>query len=214
MPSPYSPANSRQASASSPSSARSNEEISSEIAAVDAELAKLRIRFEQHFIGLERRSPIADLEALGRRVRMLKQSFLNNTALKFRVETLHQKFKTYEQLWLKTLKEIEEGTYRKDLLRTRLRNLRKGAATAPGQERGSGEQAAGRRDTAAFLSDAQIDRIYDAYILAKRRCNESTAGITREALAKSLAARCAAHDVKVVIKGGKAMLKLVNRGST
>ncbi|MBQ4334461.1 MAG: hypothetical protein IJC63_03740, partial [Myxococcaceae bacterium] len=82
---------------------KSNEEISREIAAIDAELAKLRIRFDQHFLGIERKSPIADLEALGRRVRALKSAFLNNTALKFRVETLHQKFKTYEQLWLKTL---------------------------------------------------------------------------------------------------------------
>lgn len=197
------------------SAARGNAEIAQEIAAVDTELAKLRVRFEQHFIGIDRKSPIADLEALGRRVRALKQAFLNNTALKFRVETLHQKFKTYEQLWLKTLKEIEEGTYRKDLTRIRLRNLRKGAAAAARpQDAAEQKQPAVNDSRPAGLSDAQIDRIYDAYILAKRRCNESTAGITRDALAKSLAARCAAHDVKVVIKDGKAMLKLVNRAGT
>lgn len=189
---------------------KSNEEISREIAAIDAELAKLRIRFDQHFLGIERKSPIADLEALGRRVRALKNAFLNNTALKFRVETLHQKFKTYEQLWLKTLKEIEEGTYRKDLMRLRLRNLRKAPAGAEAKK----EEAAPKEapsQPATGLSEAQIDRIYSAYIMAKKRCNESTAGITREALAKSLAARAATHDVKVVIKDGRAMLRLVNK---
>ncbi len=189
---------------------KSNEDISREIAAIDAELAKLRIRFDQHFLGIERKSPIADLEALGRRVRALKNAFLNNTALKFRVETLHQKFKTYEQLWLKTLKEIEEGTYRKDLMRLRLRNLRKAPAGAEAKK----EEAAPKEapsQPATGLSEAQIDRIYSAYIMAKKRCNESTAGITREALAKSLAARAATHDVKVVIKDGRAMLRLVNK---
>lgn len=189
---------------------KSNEEISREIAAIDAELAKLRIRFDQHFLGIERKSPIADLEALGRRVRALKNAFLNNTALKFRVETLHQKFKTYEQLWLKTLKEIEEGTYRKDLMRLRLRNLRKAPAGAEAKK----EEAAPKEapsQPATGLSEDQIDRIYSAYIMAKKRCNESTAGITREALAKSLAARAATHDVKVVIKDGRAMLRLVNK---
>ena len=189
---------------------KSNEEISREIAAIDAELAKLRIRFDQHFLGIERKSPIADLEALGRRVRALKSAFLNNTALKFRVETLHQKFKTYEQLWLKTLKEIEEGTYRKDLMRLRLRNLRKAPAGAEAKK----EEAAPKEapsQPATGLSEDQIDRIYSAYIMAKKRCNESTAGITREALAKSLAARAATHDVKVVIKDGRAMLRLVNK---
>lgn len=194
---------------------KSNEEISREIAAIDAELAKLRIRFDQHFLGIERKSPIADLEALGRSVRALKSAFLNNTALKFRVETLHQKFKTYEQLWLKTLKEIEEGTYRKDLMRLRLRNLRKAPASADAKSAEAKKEEAAPKEasspSATGLSEAQIDRIYSAYIMAKERCHESTAGITREALAKSLAARAATHDVKVVIKDGRAMLRLVNK---
>ena len=100
-------------------------------------------------------------------------------------------------------------------MRIRLRNLRKGAAAAAPKPRDAAEQRPpAAQSSPSKLSDEQIDRIYDAYILAKRRCNESTAGITREALSKSLAARCVAHDVKVVIKDGKAMLKLVSRNST
>lgn len=199
---------------------KSNDALLLEIAAVEADLTKLRIRFEQHFIGIERKSPVADLEALGRRVKMLKGAFFNNTALKFRVETISHKFSTYEQLWLKTLKEIEEGTYRKDLMRARMNNLRKGTAGTPPKpgipkpEDTTTPATSAPSGPMSGLSNDQVDRIYEAYILARRRCNESTVGITREALAKNIAARAATHDVKVVIKDGKAMLKLVNKAGT
>ncbi|GEM_PF-1088327 len=227
---------------------RGNEAISAEISAIDADLAKLKIRFEQHFLGIERKPPTDELDRIRRRVQLLKRSYTQNTALKFRMDTLYQKFLTYEQLWLKTLKEIEDGTYRKDLMRLRLKNLRKARAaaaapqpqTAPPQKEES-QQAEAEQQTAAqaavpqtapannqpapagrpkpsmparppapsVLSEARIDEIFCDYIIAKQQCRESTAGITREALARSLHARAGGHDVKVVIKNGKAMLTLV-----
>ena len=62
--------------------------------------------------------------------------------------------------------------------------------------------------------------IYDAYVSAKRRCNESTTGITYDNLAATLRKQApslmqkhnaSAIDFKVVIKGGKAVLKAVPR---
>jgi hypothetical protein len=71
------------------------------------------------------------------------------------------------------------------------------------------------------LSKEKLDQIYSAYITAKKRCKESTDGITPDALAQSLRKQVPAlieqHgaksvDFKVVIKDGKAILKAVPKG--
>lgn len=60
--------------------------------------------------------------------------------------------------------------------------------------------------------------IYDAYVTAKKRCKESTEGITIEAVEQSLRRQvpqlikdhgAKSVDFKVVIKDGKAVLKAV-----
>jgi len=70
----------------------------------------------------------------------------------------------------------------------------------------------------AGLSGDKIQRIYDAYITAKKRCKESTDGITLDAVAQSLRKQvptlmkdhgAKSVDFKVVIKDGKAVLKAV-----
>ena len=62
--------------------------------------------------------------------------------------------------------------------------------------------------------------LYDAYITARRRTNETTEGITYEGLSKSLLKQvpqlmtkyeCKAIDFKVVIKDNRAILKAVPR---
>ena len=70
------------------------------------------------------------------------------------------------------------------------------------------------------LSDGRIKELYGKYVDAKRQCNESTATITADSLARSLRESAAklrqkhggkAVDFDVVIKDGKAVLKPVVR---
>jgi hypothetical protein len=62
--------------------------------------------------------------------------------------------------------------------------------------------------------------LYDAFISAKRRCNEDVSRITYDALAKSVSKqipelmakhKAKAIDFKVVIKDGKAILRAIPR---
>ena len=68
------------------------------------------------------------------------------------------------------------------------------------------------------LSSDKVKRIYDAYLTAKKRCRENTAGLTLEAVEQSLRKQvpqlmkdhgAKSVDFKVVIKDGKAVLKAV-----
>jgi hypothetical protein len=63
------------------------------------------------------------------------------------------------------------------------------------------------------LSDEKLQSIYRAYLTARKRCNEPTETVTFDKLAQSLRKQAAAKgesvDFKVVIREGKAMIKLV-----
>jgi hypothetical protein len=93
---------------------------------LDETLAALRARFDQYFLGIERKNPIKDLEEFRKKVLKLKTEFIRNTGLKFRVQALYQKFLSYERLWLKSLNEMENGTYSRDLFKLRRKNARRG----------------------------------------------------------------------------------------
>ena len=69
-------------------------------------------------------------------------------------------------------------------------------------------------DPAAHLADAQMRELYDAYVTAKRRCNEDTTNLTFDAVAKSVSKQipeimkqhnARSVEFKVVIKDGKAV---------
>lgn len=149
------PPNKQSASPASQPAPTGNAEISAEIGALDGDLAKLKIKFDQYFIGIERTAPSDELERIRRGVMALRRSTLRNSALKFRIDTLYQKFKSYEQLWTKTIREIEEGTYRKDVMRLRLQNLRKAKSTVA-----EAPKAAPSREMPDFGED-ELDQALD-----------------------------------------------------
>ncbi|MGI5862500.1 MAG: MXAN_5187 C-terminal domain-containing protein [Myxococcales bacterium] len=109
------------------------EAVAQEATELDGEIAALRARFDQYFLGIDKHNPAKDCEALKKRILKLKGQFIRNTGLKFRVESLYAKFQSYERLWMKSLKEIEEGTYRRDLMRLRRKNQRSTAKPKPAE---------------------------------------------------------------------------------
>ncbi|NOY92554.1 MAG: hypothetical protein GXP55_15280 [Deltaproteobacteria bacterium] len=89
---------------------------------VEGRLEHLRIRFEQYFQGLERMAPERDHEALRRSLLELQRHVPRNTALRFRYQQLKQKRVTLSTYWTRVCRQIEEGTYRRDVLRARKRH--------------------------------------------------------------------------------------------
>jgi hypothetical protein len=70
------------------------------------------------------------------------------------------------------------------------------------------------------LSDSQMRSLYEAYLQAKKRCNEDTSKLSYDSVAKSVTKqipelmsryKAKAVDFKVVIKDGKAILKAIPR---
>jgi hypothetical protein len=100
---------------------REKDELEGEAQAVEEELEELKAKYDQYFLGIERRAPHRAREELKKRVLRLKSAFTRNAALKFKVQSLHARYLSYERLWLRSTREKEEGTYRRDLFKAKLR---------------------------------------------------------------------------------------------
>jgi hypothetical protein len=100
--------------------------------ALEEGLDALRIHFEQYFLGLVRKPPTQERAAIRAAILQLKSSFVRNTAVKFRVNALHNRFLSYERMWDRTIREMEEGTYRRDLFKARLRRGHAEEGATPG----------------------------------------------------------------------------------
>jgi hypothetical protein len=253
---------------------------------------------------------------LKKRIRELKGQFIKSTSAKFRVNNLAQKFATYERLWMRTLQEIENGTYRRDVLKAKRRkqaedqggkkaeehhfdedidlsddddldevmaqasaavsssksiaptvvplsspsstgvapvikplvpgvSSKSGAfpAASPSQVQAAPKPSGPPKITAPViapprgaapaarapaargaapvsgdgaLSDQKVKAIYDAYVMAKKRCGEDTRGLSLDSVSKTLRSQvptlikqhnAKSVEFKVVIKDGKAVLR-------
>jgi hypothetical protein len=116
-------------------SKREKDELEKEAQAVEEELEALKARYDQYFLGIERREPVRWREELKKKVLRLKTAFTRNTGLKFKIQSLHARFLSYERLWLRSAREREEGTYRRDLFKARLRAHHGEEKEAPAEEK-------------------------------------------------------------------------------
>ena len=249
---------------------REKEELEDETKAIEEELEELKARYDMYFLGVDRREPVRERVELKRRVMKVKEAFTRNTGLKFRIQTLHARFLSYERMWMRSAREKEEGTYRRDLFKARLH--RKPEPAAPAEERppapaakaaspagakapalpatvapvakpdvpvpaaaggaspgaspiapapGAPARPAAPRAPqapASGMSDAQLRRLYDQYVAAKRSCNEDVSRLSYDAVASTVSKqipeimtrfKAKSVEFKVEVKDGKAVLKAV-----
>src|SRR4051794_8215524 len=62
---------------------------------LEEELAVLKVAYEQYFLGNERLPPVRAHEDFRKRLMRLKTGLVRNTAVKFRISSIHNKFLTY-----------------------------------------------------------------------------------------------------------------------
>lgn len=73
----------------------------------------LRIKYDQYFMGLEKREPAFDREQLERELHRSKVHRTVRTGLRFKFQTFLARYRTYCAYWDRVLREMEEGTYRR-----------------------------------------------------------------------------------------------------
>jgi hypothetical protein len=98
-----------------------SEALTRELDELDVALVELRAHYEQYFLGVDRQPPNTADADVRQRLMKLRTTHVGSAVLKFRIQALHARFLTYDRLWQRTLTEMENGTYRRDLFKARRR---------------------------------------------------------------------------------------------
>ncbi len=187
------------------------EKLSDDLDELDESMTGLQVLYEKYFLGIDRRPPEKERKRVSTLMRQLRSTLVRNTMLKFRINTMFAKLISFERMWDRTLREIEEGTYRPHLYKAKLHaqdrdQKQKKERTAP--------------SAPSDISEDKLRKLYDTYLVARQRCGEPTTGISYESVASrireqvpQLMEKHKARNIefKVVIKGGKAILRAIPR---
>ncbi len=99
-------------------------EITKELDELESRLERLRIKYDQYFTGIERALPFVLRKDIDRRFHGLHREPMRNTGLRFRFQTLVQRFTMYQTYWGRIIRQIEEGTWKRDLVRAQRLGLK------------------------------------------------------------------------------------------
>jgi hypothetical protein len=102
---------------------------------LETRMERLRALYEQYFMGLEKLEPQIPRKEVERRMHLLRKEQIRNTALRFKFQMLIQRYNTLQQYWARVTREIENGTYRRDVMRAAARFGAKDALTILGKRR-------------------------------------------------------------------------------
>lgn len=96
--------------------------------AVEGLLDRVKVLYEQYFLGIQKQAPSYLHQDLDRKLRDLAQLAIRNTAMRYRLATAQQKYGSYNTYWRRTLRQIENGTYARNLSRVGRQAARTGEA--------------------------------------------------------------------------------------
>lgn len=181
-----------------------------DLAQLERQLTNLITRYEQYFIGLEKREPLQLLDEVEKIVRRNAGTTITNTMLKHRFSMLTARLNTYREHWNRILRLMEEGKYCRDRFISDLHQRQRG--TAPPREQGVQPSR-----------DQELDRLFDELREARITCHMPVEKLTREMVAASiekskpaLIARLGTADLRfrVVVEDGKPKIKAGPRKQT
>lgn len=174
--------------------------IAEEIAVFEEKLNELVRKYEQYFLGLEKREPVKLLEEVERTARRYSATNIVNTMVKFKYNSLVSRLQSYRQYWNRINREIEEGRYSRDKFRMGMHQKPPAPAMTPV------DQPAGH----------EFDGISARYLEARKACNLGTDSINPATLRATLEKqkeelkqkyRCAEVEFHVVVEDGKPKIK-------
>jgi hypothetical protein len=94
------------------------EGIEARIGEMEKKCDRLRAMYEAYFMGMERIPPNTPRREMNRLMLEMQQVPIGNSALRFRFQALSQRWVLQMTYWNRTMREIEAGTFRRDMART------------------------------------------------------------------------------------------------
>ena len=184
------------------------DEIDDELDELDQFLKRLRVEYDQYFLGILKRPP----EMLQGRVQKIIVKYANETLRrthqKFRFNNLNSQYQVFRQQWGRTMRQIEDGTYKGHLFKAKLHERARGISDET-------PNPFMRAPAPEPKANGPMDKLFDALVAARKRAGDSGPAPDRaklsEIVKKQTAALKAKHPgakvkFRVAIEGKKAKL--------
>jgi len=120
-------------------------EIEKLVGELELSVDRVRSLYEQYFMGIEKLEPTVPRKDVDRRIHILRKEQIRNTAQRFRFQMIIQRYNTYQTHWQRICREIENGTYKRHVIRAQ-------------QRFGEGTAALRRRDSTRPPPPQALDR--------------------------------------------------------
>lgn len=93
------------------------EEVEKKLGEVADKLERVRVMYDQYFMGVERLEPTTLRREVDRDMWELRKEQIRNTSARYRLQMLSQRYQVLQQYWGRTVRDIENGTYKRDMRR-------------------------------------------------------------------------------------------------
>jgi hypothetical protein len=94
-----------------------NQEIMQVVEDLEPKVERLKSLYQQFFMGIEKIPPAVLRKDVDRTIWLLRRERVQNTRVRFKFQQLIQRYNTYQQYWARIMRDIEKGTYKRDVVR-------------------------------------------------------------------------------------------------
>jgi hypothetical protein len=112
----------------------STNDVAEDMIVLDNKIKQLKFEYDQYFIGSRPREPVLTRGEVNKLVTRYSNTGIQNTALRFKFNTLCSRLFAMRRQWDETLRKIEAGTYERHVFKTKLHERERGISedgTAP-----------------------------------------------------------------------------------
>jgi hypothetical protein len=148
---------------------------------LETRLDRLKALYEMYFQGIERIEPSVPRKQVDRMFEMLRREQPRTTHLRFRYQSLQQRYTTLQTYWRRVTRQIEEGTYRRDVQRLKRKDAARTARQAEREDHAAHDGYELDIDTDTDLSDLLNDPELDAAVAGLERGPASPASASTNA---------------------------------
>lgn len=134
---------------------------------LETRLDRLKALYEMYFQGIERMEPAVPRKQVERMFELLRRDQPRSTHLRFRYQSLLQRYTTLTTYWRRVTRQIEEGTYKRDIQKLKRKDATRdarGKREQEGAEKGVYELDVDvdldTEDLSSLLNDPELDAAF------------------------------------------------------
>ncbi len=193
----------------------------------ELQLKALTARYDMYFQGMERLEPSVPRQQFERLLQQLLDRRVTNTAINFRIRQLSRRYQTLFSKWNRICRQIEEGTFERDVKRARQRLVP--AAGASGRGAGAANPGGDAAQVSRAEQGIEVDidvfeapptaprpdpvvDVYRNYQAARKAAGLAPVRLTPDGMRARLAPQLARLDAKY--GAGNYTLEVVDEGGS